>query len=53
MGAELGLKQEWAPDQELPGFEEGLEDAKVVRETWQMPLRGAEDRCRPLWVGAS
>lgn len=51
MGAELGLKQEWAQDQQLPGLEEGLEDAEVVRETWQMPLIGAEDRCRPLCVG--
>lgn len=51
MGAELGLKQEWVQAQELPGLEEGLEDAEVVRETWQMPLIGAEDRCRPLCVG--
>lgn len=48
MGAELGLKQERAQAQELPGLEEGLEDAEVVRETWQMPLISAEDRCRPL-----
>lgn len=53
MGAELGLKQERAQDQQLPGLEEGLEDVEVVRKTRQMLLIGAEDRCRSLCVGAS